>query len=242
MPSPAPIADLDRPAARRAARFWAALHLRRGLGRRATWLAVGGVALTVIALLLGGGLGRDAIGVLVLAYLAPLLALYFGTGVIREEIEDQTLTYAFTRPVPRAWLYLARYLAAAALVGLAIVPGALIAFGLAPARWLAALLAVLVYTAIFAALGMLARGATWVGLAFLAWEHALILVPGFLSRLSLLAYVHGLAALPIDAGVLSPFVDRPGRPLSLAVLALALALALALGALAIERREIVIER
>jgi ABC-type transport system involved in multi-copper enzyme maturation permease subunit len=32
----------------------------------------------------------------------PLLALILGASVVAEEIEDRTLTYLFTRPVPRA--------------------------------------------------------------------------------------------------------------------------------------------
>src|SRR5262249_13054139 len=54
--------------------------------------------------------------------IVPLVALIVGSAVVAEEIEDRTITYLFTRPIPRAAILVGRYLAA--LVLLAVVLGA----------------------------------------------------------------------------------------------------------------------
>jgi len=60
----------------------------------------------------------------------PLIALILGSAVIAEEIEDRTVTYLFTRPVPRASVLLGRLLAAVlvavALCWLAAEPALLV--------------------------------------------------------------------------------------------------------------------
>jgi ABC-type Na+ efflux pump permease subunit len=63
--------------------------------------------------------------VLVLQLLVPLASVIVGSAVISEEIDDRTITYLFTRPIPRATLLLGRWLASAtvlvACVGFAVV-------------------------------------------------------------------------------------------------------------------------
>lgn len=43
--------------------------------------------------------------------LAPLTALLYAGGIIQDEVEEQTLTYLFVRPVPRWALYITKLLA-----------------------------------------------------------------------------------------------------------------------------------
>ncbi|MEZ4385798.1 MAG: hypothetical protein R3A79_31055 [Nannocystaceae bacterium] len=225
---------------------WAGLHLRRTLRRR-------GVLLAVLVLPLAAALLRwvaDAPSAtaarLLLVYPTPLLALFFVGGALREEIEDRTLTYPFTRPVPRSWLYYARLAAHLGPLLLAVAPSlALVAGDLGDlARFtLAAIAASLAYGAIFALFGALSRSASWIGLGFLIWEHAALRVPGFVQDLSLLTYVHGLAGVTVDVGFLSLLgADLPGVARALAVLLGVAAVATLVGGRLVERREIALER
>ncbi len=53
---------------------------------------------------------------LVLQVVVPVLALVAGSAVLTEEIESRTITFVFTRPVPRAALLYGRWLATLVLV------------------------------------------------------------------------------------------------------------------------------
>src|SRR5262249_8312028 len=44
--------------------------------------------------------------------LVPLTALILASGMVRDEVENQTLTYLLTRPLPRPSIYVAKLLAA----------------------------------------------------------------------------------------------------------------------------------
>src|SRR5688500_18375577 len=41
----------------------------------------------------------------------PVLAVFYGTSLIADEVEDKTITYLFTRPIPRGAVLLGKYLA-----------------------------------------------------------------------------------------------------------------------------------
>lgn len=49
---------------------------------------------------------------LVFGFILVILAVLFGTGVVSQEIEQKTIVYLLTRPIPRWRLLLPRYLAA----------------------------------------------------------------------------------------------------------------------------------
>ncbi|MCB9906833.1 MAG: ABC transporter permease subunit [Planctomycetes bacterium] len=53
---------------------------------------------------------------LTLSILAPLAGLIMGSSVLSEDIEAKTLTYLFTRPIPRASLFLGRWIACTLIV------------------------------------------------------------------------------------------------------------------------------
>ncbi|MFT7677167.1 MAG: hypothetical protein ACI8QC_001144 [Planctomycetota bacterium] len=59
---------------------------------------------------------------LILQVVAPIIGLVLGSAVITEEIEDRTISFVFTRPVPRASLFLGRYAATVLLVMLTLIP------------------------------------------------------------------------------------------------------------------------
>ncbi|MCA9659203.1 MAG: hypothetical protein KC486_12730 [Myxococcales bacterium] len=225
---------------------WAGLHLRRTLRRRGALLAL--VVLPIAAALLRWVADAPSASAarILLVYPTPLLALFFASGALREEIEDRTLTYPFTRPVPRSWLYYARLAAHLGPLLLAVVPSlALVAGDLGElVRFtLTAAAASLAYGAIFALFGALSRSASWIGLGFLIWEHGALRVPGFVQDLSLLTYVHGLAGVSVDIGFLGLLgADLPGVARALAVLLGVAVVATALGGRLVERREIALER
>ena len=41
------------------------------------------------------------IWLLYLRFIVPVLGVFYGTSLIADEVEDKTITYLFTRPIPR---------------------------------------------------------------------------------------------------------------------------------------------
>jgi hypothetical protein len=192
----------------------------------------------------------------------PVLATFYGTALIADEVDDKTLTYLFTRPIPRGAVLLGKYLAYLActvfvvlpsvvLVWLLIVPirgslGAnfpdlvvdlgLLALGLA------------VYGAVFALVGAVLKRPLLFGLMFVfGWELLVLAIPGYLKRLTVAYYLEGLVphALPSDSAlrlVQTLFQDRPTVTASLAAMAAIAVGCLWLGARAVSRREYVLEQ
>ncbi|HTE21239.1 MAG TPA: ABC transporter permease, partial [Armatimonadota bacterium] len=186
---------------------------------------------------------------LVFGFILVILAVIFGTGVISQEIEQKTITYLLTRPLPRWRILLIRLVAA--VVGITLT------------LWLAALLLALVtlgprgfdmqrlgrdllilplgalaYGSLFLLVGtLLNRPLLW-GLAYaFGWESWVGSLPGHFQKLSLMAYLRVLAPHPqpqgesVDIGSLlaafNPQTISPtfaGRVL-VAVIVVALALA-----------------
>ena len=207
-----------------AAIFWTGFHLRRKLRRRNFKLFAGGAALLYVLARYGGRFSPEDLGQLYAVVFPGVLSLFFGTGVMREEIEDQTLTYSFSRPVGRAWLYAARTLASVAPVALITVPLAFLAgTGTGPQTAtsfaLAAFLGTAAYGALFALAGQLIKWPTWFGLVFLLfWELSVSQVPGFLGRLTLLSHVRGIAGLAPTGNPWIALWEAPTMPVAIAVL------------------------
>lgn len=227
--------------------YWARFHLLRNLRRRGTVLWVLGVPVLIAVMRLGFGAPTTTIAELVLIYLMPLMALTFGGGILREEVEDQTLTYGFTRPLDRAALYTARLGAAMGPVLLATVPAALLAAdGVLDALGLllATALGTAAHASIFGLWGLLIRRPTWLGLAYiLLWEQSLEKVPGWLSDLTLRAHVRNIADLSPPR--LLPMIpsDGPGPPwLSVSILLAVTGLAVVAAGVLVRRRELVLTR
>jgi len=227
--------------------FWAGFHLRRNLMRRGTLVWALGMPLVVAIMRLGFGVPPDAVGQLVLVFLVPLMSLAFGGGVLREEVEDQTLTYGFTRPIDRAAIYCARLVAAVGPVLLATLPAAaLAAEGPVHALRLfaAAILGTAAYASLFGLWGLLVRRPTWLGLAYvLVWEQALQNVPGWLSTVTLRAHLRNLANLDMPPTL--PMVassDHGPWWLSALILASVAGLCLVAAGAIVGRRELVLTR
>lgn len=226
--------------------FWASFHLVRNLRRRGTLVWVIGVPILAAIMRLGFDVPARVVGGLVLVLLVPLMSLAYGGGVLREEVEDQTITYGFTRPVDRAGLYLARLFAAAGPVLLATVPAAaLAATGVLHGVGLvaAALLGTAAHVALFGLWGLLMRRPTWLGLAYvLVWEQSLEQVPGWLANVTLRTQLRNLGGLDLPG--LGPFGSAEPLPWwgSVTVLVAVTAVCVVVAGSIVRRRELVVSR
>jgi len=173
---------------------------RSVLSRRRTLLVLLFVAAPVLLALLARAVGADseatpnviaiALGdALILHVVLPIVALLFGTAVIGAEIDDGTIVYLLSKPVPRWEIVLAKLLVAEAVTLALLVPmtlaTSLIVLAGAPGADLeivagstvAVAVGAIVYVAIFVAMSVLTSRALVLGLAYvLIWE-------GFLASL-----------------------------------------------------------
>ena len=62
------------------------------------------------------------IWLLYLRFVVPVLGAFYGTSLISDEVEDRTITYLFTRPVPRGAIIIGKYLAYLACTALVVLP------------------------------------------------------------------------------------------------------------------------
>jgi ABC-2 type transport system permease protein len=243
---------------------------RRALVGAALALLPGLLALVLAHMRHGPGAREIAanLGVLVeLQVVVPLLALIVGSAVIAEEVEDRTITFLFTRPVPRPALLFGRWLAALVFVAVALSVSATLMFLAAstasgaastasgtgaPIDWAfarplfeATLLAGAVYSAWFAVAGVFFRHPILVGLGYaFAIEGFLANLPGGNALLTVQHHARSwLVARGPDAWrEIEAFELQQFEPAANALLWLAafLALALVLGAWRISRREFVL--
>lgn len=224
--------------------FWAWFHLARNLRRRGTLAWVIGLPVLVAGMRFGFEVRASEGAQLVLVYLVPLMSLMYGGGVLREEVEDQTLTYGFTRPVDRAGLYAARLFAAAGPVLIATVPAAVLAAGdavQAVRLVAAAILGTAAHAAMFGLWGLLVRRPTWLGLGYvLVWEQSLEQVPGWLANVTLRTHLRNLGDLDLPG--LGPFGSADPGPWwgSALVLVVVAVVSVVLAGMIVRRRELVL--
>jgi ABC-2 type transport system permease protein len=201
-----------------------------------------------------------------LRVIVPLLGVFYGTSLMADEVEDRTLTYLFTRPIPRGAVLIGKYLAYLACTGLIVLPSVMLVFFLvmplgggglqAIARGFPDLLKDLgllglglgVYGAVFAFIGAQLKRPLLVGLFFIVgWEIVVLSLPGYLKRFTVAYYLQSLVphAMPQDnvvSALQSFFQDSSSPAGSLLALAVILVVFLALAARSVERREYVLEQ
>jgi ABC-2 type transport system permease protein len=224
-------------------------------------------ATTGLPVINGAGLsGPTLFGILIwllfVRFVVPVLGVFYGTALIADEVDDKTITYLFTRPVPRAAVLLGKYLSYLACVILLVLPSVVVVYFLVvpigghigesfPA--LAEDLGMLVvglasYGAVFALVGAWLKRPLIVGLVFtFGWESTVLLIPGYLKRLSVAYYLQALVphAMPQDSSIsllLQVFQELPSVAVSLSCLAGITVAALWLAGRAIENREYVLEQ
>jgi ABC-2 type transport system permease protein len=203
------------------------------------------------------------IWLLYLRFVIPVLGAFYGTSLMSDEVEDRTITYLFTRPVPRGAVIIGKYLAYLACTGMVVLPSVtavyllitpvsggsiggtfpqlltdlgLLALGLA------------VYGAVFALIGALIPRPLVAGLVLIfGWEQVALVVPGYLRRFTVAHYLQALVphAMPQDdtvSAVQSLFADPPTAISSLTSLVVIIVVALWLAARTVERREYVLDQ
>ncbi len=235
--------DEPLPPQLRLASFWARFHAMRTLRRPATVLWIAAIVVIAIALRIAAS-PIDVVDFEITLAL-PLLALFFGSGGLREEVEDQTLTFAFVRPLGRGPIFLARTAAAIAVVLVPVLAGILVATSdplQLPVQLAVAVLGALVYVPLFALLGLVLKRPMLVGLGVLGWDQLLGAVPGFLSQLTVRTHLRSLLELPGKRGLFAPLVRPPSPWVSLPVLLAVAAICCAVGVWWVRSRELVVPK
>jgi ABC-type transport system involved in multi-copper enzyme maturation permease subunit len=203
------------------------------------------------------------IWLLYIRFIVPVLGVFYGTSLIADEVDDKTITYLFTRPIPRSAVLLGKYFAYLVCTVLLVLPSVMLVFFLvvptgesAIAEAFPSLLADLgmlaaglaAYGAVFALVGTTLKRPLVVGLVFaFGWEPAVLLFPGYLKRLTVAYYLQALVKheMPQDSAVsmlMQVFHEVPSVTTSLLCLAGIVGLTLWLAGRAVEQREYVLEQ
>jgi ABC-2 type transport system permease protein len=233
------------------------------------------IVLRVVATLFASGFqinGAKAAGasifglmiwLLYIRFIVPVLGVFYGTSLIADEVEDKTITYLFTRPIPRRAVLLGKYFAYLVCTVLLVLPSVMLVFflivptgggsiGAAFPSLLAdfgmLVVGLAAYGAVFALVGTQLKRPLVVGLVFaFGWEPAVLLFPGYLKRLTIAYYMQALVThdMPQDSPVsmlLQMFHEVPSVAVSLLTLGVVVAIALWLSGRAVEQREYVLEQ
>jgi ABC-2 type transport system permease protein len=199
-----------------------------------------------------------------LRFTVPVLAVFYGTSLMADEVEDKTITYLFSRPIPRGAVLLGKYLAYLVCTVAVVLPSVVLVYLLILSRAggsIAGGFPDLVKDLVVITLGLAAYGAAfaWVGATFkrplltglafvFAWEPGILLVPGYLRRFTIAYYLQGLVpqAMPTDDSTVSLltslFREFPSVTMSLFWLAVITAVTLFLSMRTVSRREYVLEQ
>ena len=197
-----------------------------------------------------------------LRFIVPVLGVFYGTSLMADEVEDKTITYLFTRPIPRGAVLVGKYIAYLACTVCVVLPSVVLVYllivplkgsiGAAFPDLLKDLLllglGLAVYGAVFAFVGAKFKRPLLVGLIFVfGWEQASLAFPGYLKQFTVMYYLQAIVphAMPSD-GVVSMiqglFRETPGLLASLFWLAVIWAVFLSWGARIVSRKEYVLEQ
>jgi ABC-type transport system involved in multi-copper enzyme maturation permease subunit len=203
------------------------------------------------------------IWLLFLRFIIPVLGVFYGISLVADEVEDKTITYLFTRPIARGAIVVGKYMAYLAATVLVVLPAVIVLYfllvptggGSLAAAFPALLkdLALLgiglaVYGALFAWVGSQFKYPLITGLVFaFGWEQGIMLVPGYLKRLTISYYIQGLVphAMPQDSALSILQVvskDSLSAPMSIFWLGVIWLSFLGLAAWTVSRREYVLEQ
>ncbi len=76
----------------------------------------------------GFGIFGVMIWMLFLRFIVPVLGVFYGTALMADEVEDKTITYLFTRPIPRGAVLVGKFLAYLACTLLVVLPSVMIVY------------------------------------------------------------------------------------------------------------------
>ena len=202
-----------------------------------------------------------------LSFSVPLLGVFYGTALIADEVEDKTITYLFTRPLPRGAVLVGKYLAYLVCTGVLVLPSVMVVFflvvpllggsigaGFPNLLKDLALLAVglAVYGALFALVGTLFKRPLLTGLVFIfGWEPIVVVLPGYMKQFTVAYYLQGLVphAMPQEGTVTGLLLQvlqanevLPSATVSLVGLCVITIGGLGLAVRLVQRREYVLEQ
>ena len=141
----------------------------------------------------------------------PLASAIFSTAVVSQEVEQKTIVYLLTRPVPRAQLIAMRGLASVVVVALVAFVSAVVVsasvYGAGafanPLLWRdlkAIVIGAAAYGSLFIFISLLVNRAMIVCLLFaFAWETSVPNMPGSMYYLSITSYLTAIAERPAAA-------------------------------------------
>lgn len=183
----------------------------------------------------------------------PVLALFYGSSIITDEVDNKTLVYLTTCPIPKTSILLGKYLAGVALMVMIISSSFFASFLIAsvsslntPEAWVGffryggvAIVALLSYSALFALLGTLMKRSILVGLLFVfGWESVVQYFPGSTQKFTLIHSIKSLLPLQAEQTKFLVFHLEPsGVAESLVTLFLVTAVALSLAAVIFQKKE-----
>ena len=203
------------------------------------------------------------IWLLYLRFIVPILGVFYGTALIADEVDDKTITYLFTRPIPRRAVVFGKFLAYLACTVLLVLPSVMLvyflvvptgggsigqAFPFLVTDFGMLIAGLAAYGAVFAFVGTRIKRPLIVGLVFaFGWEPTVLLLPGYLKRLTVAYYLQALVKheMPQDSAasvLMQVFREVPSVTVSLLCLAAITAGTLWFSGQAVERREYVLEQ
>ena len=212
--------------------------------------------------------GPTIFGLMVWLYLrftVPVLGVFYGTSLIADEVEDKTITYLFTRPVPRKAVLFGKYLGYLICTCLVVLPSVMLVYfivvplgGGSVGEHFPSLvidlsllgLGLAVYGALFALVGAWFKHPLLTGLVFVfGWEPVITVIPGYMKNLTVAYYLQGLVphAIPQDGAVsIQSALQIFGGPTSiwfnLGALTILWVAALVAATWAVEHKEYVLEQ
>src|SRR5947208_10530292 len=80
------------------------------------------------AMMAGPAIFGLMIWVFYLRFTVPVLGVFYGTSLIADEVEDKTITYLFTRPIPKGAVLLGKFLAYLACTIFVVLPSIVIVY------------------------------------------------------------------------------------------------------------------
>jgi ABC-type transport system involved in multi-copper enzyme maturation permease subunit len=163
---------------------------------------------TAVVQINGSRLGSEAVfgsamSLLYLRFIVPALGVFYGTSLVADEVDDRTITYLFTRPIPRSAIVLGKYLAYFLCVTAVVLPSAAVVFlVMVPFDAMPSLLGSFARDLGLLALALAAYGAVflWAGASFrrplvggllfvFGWEQFAVVLPGYVGRFTIAHYV-----------------------------------------------------
>lgn len=203
------------------------------------------------------------IWLLYIRFILPVLGVFYGTALIADEVEDKTITYLFTRPIPRSAVLLGKYLAYLVCTVFLVLPSVVVVYfiivplgggsigGEFPA--LAADVGMLVlglatYGALFAFVGARLKRPIVIGLIFaFGWEPGVQFFPGYVKQATVVYYLQALIpqTMPNDSvigGLIQLFNEVPSLGVSLGALFGLTAVTLFLAGRSVQKREFVLDQ